>query len=99
MIQKFFYILSYIFLFFLFWFFNLLLFSSLLFSFLFFSFLFFSFQGQAVALELRRRGHLVFGLVRDAAKATELRKGEVELVVGDISKPGSYLHFFVSKFI
>lgn len=46
--------------------------------------------GEAVSLELKRRGHQVFGLVRDIAKAQKLVGGEVQVVVGDITKPETY---------
>jgi len=48
------------------------------------------FVGQEVALELRRRGHEVWGLVRDPAKAQALRIGEVQVVKGDADQKASY---------
>jgi nucleoside-diphosphate-sugar epimerase len=46
--------------------------------------------GGAVAVALRRAGHDVRGLVRTPEKATRLRRYEIEPVVGDIGRPGSY---------
>lgn len=42
--------------------------------------------GEAVGVELRRRGHQVYGLVRDAAKAINLTKNEVKVIVGSVDK-------------
>jgi nucleoside-diphosphate-sugar epimerase len=46
--------------------------------------------GGAVAGALRRAGHDVRGLVRTAEKARQLRRHEIEPVIGDIARPGSY---------
>ncbi len=48
------------------------------------------FIGGAVAVALRRAGHDVRGLVRTVEKAERLRRHEIEPVVGDIARPGSY---------
>jgi len=42
--------------------------------------------GEPLALELRRQGHKVYGLVRNIEKANDLVKGEVIVVVGDSTK-------------
>ena len=46
--------------------------------------------GGAVAVALRRAGHDVRGLVRSPEKAARLRRDEIEPVVGDMTRPGSY---------
>jgi nucleoside-diphosphate-sugar epimerase len=46
--------------------------------------------GSAVAVALRRAGHDVRGLVRSEEKAAHLRRYEIEPVVGDMTRPGSY---------
>jgi len=46
--------------------------------------------GEAVALELRRRGHTVYGLVRSAEKAKYLFLNEVHPVIGDTTKPETW---------
>jgi nucleoside-diphosphate-sugar epimerase len=46
--------------------------------------------GGAVAAALRRAGHDVRGLVRSQEKAARLRRYEIEPVVGDLGRPGSY---------
>ena len=54
-------------------------------------------QGEALSLELRRRGHSVYGLVRNAEKAKKLIKGEVNVVVGDGTKSETYPYSDESK--
>lgn len=46
--------------------------------------------GEAVAIALRTRGHEVYGLVRSEEKGKNLLINEVNVVVGDISKPETY---------
>jgi nucleoside-diphosphate-sugar epimerase len=46
--------------------------------------------GGAVAVAMRRAGHEVRGLVRSPEKAARLRRYEIEPVVGDMTRPGSY---------
>lgn len=46
--------------------------------------------GFAVATELARAGHTVFGLARSAEKATRLATNEVLPVMGDMANPASY---------
>lgn len=48
------------------------------------------FIGCAVAIELARRGHHVFGLTRSKEKARALERAEVELVLGNLDDPSSY---------
>jgi len=42
--------------------------------------------GEPLALQLRKNGHTVYGVVRNKDKAKELIKGEVHVVVGDGTK-------------
>jgi nucleoside-diphosphate-sugar epimerase len=49
------------------------------------------FIGHAVAAELARAGHTVYGLARSEAKSTRLAAAEVLPVIGDMSAPESYL--------
>jgi len=46
--------------------------------------------GGAVAGALRRAGHDVRGLVRTEEKAERLSRDEIEPVIGDMARPGSY---------
>ncbi|PWW73769.1 NAD(P)-binding protein [Tuber magnatum] len=48
------------------------------------------FIGFAVALALRRNGHRVYGLVRDAGKGLNLAKHEITPIIGDILQPSSW---------
>jgi len=45
--------------------------------------------GEAVAIELRRRGHEVYGLVRDRSKAKDLILKEVQVVIGNATEAAS----------
>jgi len=49
------------------------------------------FIGQAVAIGFRRAGYQVYGLVRSAEKGRELALNEVNVVIGDVTKPETYL--------
>lgn len=46
--------------------------------------------GNAVAVALRRQGHIVYGLVRGEEKAKKLRSQEIIPVLGDIENPSTY---------
>eukprot|EP00743_Colponemidia_sp_Colp-15_P000661 GILK01000737.1.p1 GENE.GILK01000737.1~~GILK01000737.1.p1 ORF type:complete len:289 (+),score=39.36 GILK01000737.1:139-1005(+) len=49
------------------------------------------FIGEAVSLALRRKGHTVYALARNEAKAKNLVQHEVNVVVGDLAHPESYI--------
>ncbi|KAG0634403.1 hypothetical protein HOY80DRAFT_928799 [Tuber brumale] len=55
------------------------------------------FIGFAVALALRRNGHRVYGLVRDAAKGANLAKHEITPVIGDILQLSSWTSVIESE--
>jgi len=57
------------------------------------------YAGFYAAIALREAGHHVYGLTRDGSKprARELQKHEVELAIGDVSKPDSYRQFIEDK--
>jgi nucleoside-diphosphate-sugar epimerase len=46
--------------------------------------------GHAVARAFRRAGHDVHGLVRSAARRSDLARGEIHVLVGDLTRPESY---------
>jgi len=48
--------------------------------------------GQAVAINFRKAGYKVYGLIRDNSKGKFLRQHEVITVVGDVSEPAPYKH-------
>jgi nucleoside-diphosphate-sugar epimerase len=49
------------------------------------------FIGEEVCLHLRRSGHEVIGLVRSKEKGAFLLQNEIDVVVGDLLKPETYL--------
>jgi len=50
------------------------------------------FIGEEVCLCLRRAGHQVVGLVRSKEKAQTLLENEIDVVIGDLLKPDSYIN-------
>lgn len=53
------------------------------------------YAGYYAALALRQAGHQVYGLTRDNSKtrAKQLQQNEVQLAIGDVSKPESYRQY------